>query len=570
MIPEVFFELTLIFALTLVICGIIKMLKQPLIIGYILSGIIAGPFFLKLTTSIDTLSIFANMGIAFLLFLVGLNLNPKTIKEIGKISIITGVGQVLFTSILGFVICQLIGFSVMESIYISIALTFSSTIIIMKLLSDKKDLETLYGKISIGFLIVQDFIVIFILMFLTQNLEVINLGELLIYSVAKGIGIFAVLGIIAWWAVPKITNFIAKSQEYLLLFSIGWCLIIASIFHFLNFSIEAGALIAGMMLSFSPYHYEISSRVRPLRDFLIVLFFILLGSQMVFGNIIDQLPTIIILSILILVGNPLIVIILMGLFGYTKRNSFKAGLTVAQISEFSLILITVGIKLGHLTLDILSLVTIVGIITITGSTYLIIYSDKIYPYLSNILSIFERKGKKIDEHKYQKKNSYNIILFGYNRIGFDVLKTLKKITDRVLVVDYDPNVILQVYKEGVDCRYGDANDVELIQELNINDARLVISTIPDFETNMILLRQIQVDKKKTIFLPVATQHEDAIELYKAGATYVIMPYFLGGTKVSSMIEDFKFNSKKFTKEKKEHMKYLKKRQKECQGPEFKN
>ncbi|MCC7552847.1 cation:proton antiporter [Candidatus Micrarchaeota archaeon] len=569
MIPDVFFEITLIFALTILICGIIKMLKQPLIIGYIISGIIAGPFFLSLTNSIDTLSIFASMGIAFLLFLVGLNLNPKTIKEIGKISIITGVGQVLFTSILGFIICQLLGFSIIESVYISIALTFSSTIIIMKLLSDKKDLETLYGKISIGFLIVQDFIVIFILMFLTQNLEGGNIGETILYSIAKGIGIFFVLGAIAWWIIPKITNFIAKSQEYLLLFSIGWCLIISSIFHMFNFSIEAGALIAGMMLSFSPYHYEISSRVRPLRDFLIVLFFILLGSQMVFGDIFNQIPIIIILSVLILVGNPLIVIILMGWFGYTKRNGFKAGLTVAQISEFSLILITVGIKLEHLTIEILSLVTIVGIITITGSTYLILYSDKIYPYLSGFLSLFERKGKKIDEHKYQKENSYTIVLFGYNRIGFDVLKALKKINDKVLVVDYDPNIILQLYNEGIDSRYGDANDVELIQELNLHNSKMVISTIPDLETNIILLRQIKLKKKRPMFLSVATQFEDALELYKSGADYVIMPYFLGGTKVSSMIEKYKFSTKEFTKEKSEHIQYLKKRQKECKDPDLK-
>ncbi|GAG16612.1 unnamed protein product, partial [marine sediment metagenome] len=255
---------------------------------------------------------------------VGLNLNPRIIRDVGKVSLVTGVGQVIFTSLIGFFIGQLLGFSTMTSIYIAIALTFSSTIIIMKLLSDKGDMETLYGRIAIGFLIVQDLIVIIILMIISSIPAGIDFTTLALETVLKGTGLLILLFLISVYIFPRLTKSIAKSQEFLLLFSIGWCFAISSLFYYLNFSIEAGALVAGITLSLSPYHYEISSKMKPLRDFFIILFFILLGSQMVFTNISQYIIPVLIFSAFILIGNPLIVMVLMGLMGYTKRNSFLA------------------------------------------------------------------------------------------------------------------------------------------------------------------------------------------------------------------------------------------------------
>ena len=254
-----------------------------------------------------------------------------------------------------------------------------------------------------------------------------NIAGLAVESILSGMGLLIILTIISLYIFPPLTRLVAKSQEFLLLFSISWCFAMASLFHYLNFSIEAGALLAGITLSMTPYHYEISSKMKPLRDFFLILFFILLGSQMVFANIYQYIIPCVVFSLLILVGNPLIVMTLMGLMGYTKRNSFLAGLTVAQISEFSLILIALGVKVGHLTNEIVSLITFIALITIAGSTYMISYSNKLYGYLSKYLTLFERKGKKIDEHKYHKDGNYDIILFGYDEIGFDITTSLKKI-----------------------------------------------------------------------------------------------------------------------------------------------
>jgi Kef-type K+ transport system membrane component KefB len=564
MVLNVFLEITVIILLATVISGFMRILKQPLIIGYILTGIVVSPHFLNLVKSNSTMEIFSQIGVSLLLFIVGLSLNMKMLKDVGKISIVTGIGQVVFTSLFGYLIGKfLLGFSTITSIYIAVALTFSSTIIIMKLLSDKGDIDTLYGRISVGFLLVQDLIVIFVLLFISSLSSGGNIGETIFSSILTIVTLIFVIFFFTHYILEKVIKYIARSQEFLLLFSISWCFLLAAIFYIFNFSIEIGALIAGISFASSPYKYEISSKMKSLRDFFLILFFILLGSQMVFGNISNYIIPVIVLSLFILIGNPLIVMILMGFFGYTKRNSFFCGLTVAQISEFSLILISMGVDYKHLDKEILSLVTVVGIITITGSSYMIMYSNKIYQKISKFLKFFERDGKKIDEHRYHKKG-YETILFGYNRIGFDLLGSLKKIKKKFLVVDYNPDIILDLAKDGFDCKYGDVSDLEMLEELDLKSINMCISTIRDAETDLLVIDRIKEVNPKCIIMIVADQIDSAIELYKHGASYVILPHFLGGKHISTMIENYGFDIDKFLKEKISHIDYLKKRKEKKQ------
>lgn len=553
---EIFIEISVIIFITVIIAGILRWFKQPLIIGYIIAGIVIGPLFLNLVRSGETIEIFAHIGIALLLFTVGLNLNPKILKSVGKVSLITGLGQVVFTSIIGFFIGILLGFSTTASIYIAIALTFSSTIIIMKLLSDKGDTDTLYGRIAIGFLLVQDLIVILVLIVVSSLAGEFNIATLAFGVIVKGIGLIGFTLLVGFFILPRITKSIAKSQEFLLLFSIGWCLALASFSYYLNLSIEIGALLAGVTLAMSPYRLEISSKMKPLRDFFIILFFILLGSQMIFSDITQYIIPILIFSAFILIGNPLIVMVLMGLLGYTKRNSFLAGLTVAQISEFSLILVALGVKVGHLTNDILSFVTVVGLITITGSTYLILYADRIYPHLSKYLSVFEKRGRKVDEHMYHKDEAYNIILFGYNRIGFDILEAFKELKRKYLVVDYNPEIIMQLVNRKINCKYGDVGDTELLNKLNLAQIKMAVSTIPKVDTNLLLINKIRKSNETAVIIVISHQIDEATKLYDAGATYVLMPHFLGGHHVAKMIKEHKLNFDEFFKERAVHLEHL--------------
>src|SRR3989344_6484087 len=497
MATSIFIELTLLFIMAIVVSGLAKLLKQPLIVGYIVTGILSGPYFLDLVKSTAAITTFAQIGIVFLLFIVGLNLNPRIVKDLGKVSLITGIGQVVFTTAIGFVICKLLGLPTVASVYISLALAFSSTIIIMKLLSDRDDLESLYGRIATGMLIVQDLVAIFILL-LVSSLYVSsqNVLETIFLALIKVIAATVILYLLGNYLLPKLTKIIARSQEFLLLFSISWCFAIAGIFVYFNFSIEAGALLAGIALSLTPYQHEISSKMRPLRGFFLILFFVLHGSQLLFGNISQVVVPAAALSLLVLLGNPLIVMILMGILGYTKRNGFMAGLTSAQISEFSIILIALAVELNHVAQEFLSLIILIWLITMTGSTYLIVYADRIYPALAKYLKIFEKKGKKVDEHKYHTEKYFEVILFGYNRIGFSILDSLEKLRKKILIIDYDPEVILQLAKDGHECKYGDADDVEMLNELDLSQTKMIISTIPHLETNILILNRVKRARKK--------------------------------------------------------------------------
>jgi Kef-type K+ transport system membrane component KefB len=559
MIEGIFIEIGLITLVTLVVTGIMTALRQPIIIGYILSGILLGPYFLNITQSEGAIGTFAKMGVVFLLFLVGLGLNPKIIKEVGKVSLVTGLGQVLFTSLVGFFIASnLLKFSVTESLYIAVALTFSSTIIIMKIISDKEDTESVYGRIAIGFLIVQD-IVAMLLLLVTSAFagSSESIGETSLIILIKLILSGSILVLIGHFVLPRIMKLAARSQEYLLLSSIGWVLIVAVVFHALEFSMEIGALLAGITLANSPYRFEITSKLKPLRDFFVFMFFVLLGSQMVFTSIGQSVVPIVVFSLFILIGNPLIVMITMGALGYTKKSSFFAGLTVAQISEFSLIYIALGITVGHIGKDILPLVTIIGLITIAGSTYMMIYSEKIYSVISKYLTIFEKKGKKVDEYKFHEGNEFDAILFGYHRMGRSIKQSLEKLGVSHLVVDYNPEVIKKLSEEGAECRYGDAGDAELLNELNLCKAKIIISTVKDFDTNALVIERVREKNKKVIIITVSNQAEEALELYERGSSYVILPQQLGGYHASMMIEEYQFDIKKFMNEKTFHQKQLK-------------
>jgi Kef-type K+ transport system membrane component KefB/Trk K+ transport system NAD-binding subunit len=563
MIEGIFVQLSIVLVIATIFSAIARLLKQPLIISYIATGIVVSPYFLNIVGYESSVTILSEMGVALLLFLVGISLSPKVIKEVGKVAVITGVGQVLFTTVIGFFIIQQFGFDFVSSLYLAIALAFSSTIIIMKLLSDRGDVDTLYGKISIGFLLVQDLIAVFILLGVTAFSGGLGL-ETMAYDMAiNGVILLAALSFIGIFILPRAGKFIASSQEFLFLFSIAWCMAFAALFNYFNFSVEIGALAAGVMLSLSPYNDEIASKVKPLKDFFIILFFIFLGSQMQFGNISAYILPAVLLSGFVLIGNPLILMILMGAMGYSRRNGFFAGLTVAQISEFSLILVGLGVSVGHIKGDILSIATLVGIITIGCSSYLILYAHKIYPYLSDFLRIFEKKEIKESEMKKEKK--YDVIMFGYDRVGYDIMKSLKKLKKQVLIIDYNPVTVSKLRSRGYHCKYGDANDMELLTRLDFRHSKMIISTIPDFDTNALILRMARKGRGRSIVITVAQCIDDAIALYELGSTYVITPHLIGGHYTAGMITKYKFNMSRFTKEKQNHLFHLRRRKQKMSG-----
>lgn len=504
-----------------------KYAKQPILIGYLFAGAVTSYFGFLTGGEFETLG---KIGVALLLFLVGLEMNISEISTIGKAALITGLGQISFTSVIGFLISTLLGYSVITSLYIAVALTFSSTIIIVKLLSEKRDLNSLYGKISVGFLLVQDLVAVLILMFLAG----FRSGEVsafsILYLVFKAVGLFA----FTWYLSKKILpslfqKIVGHSSELLFVVSIAWALGISALVGGpLGFSFEIGGFLAGLALSNVSEHLGVASKTKPLRDFFLTIFFVTLGSQLIVDNLGVVLVPSLIFSLFVLIGNPIIVMSILGRLGYKKRTSFLASVTVAQISEFSFILMAMGLSLGHLTNPAVTTIVMVGAITMTISTYLILGAEKIYPKIKSWLTVFEKHTTNELVVVGDEKFNDHIILVGCDRTGQRLLPFFKNKAHQLVVVDYNPDIFKKLSQDKIKTVLGDATDEEILKLLNIGASSMVICTASTLSENVSLLKHIKGFKKAPTFIGNAQTREDAIKLYERGANFVLVPEVLAG------------------------------------------
>jgi Kef-type K+ transport system membrane component KefB len=550
---NIFTELSVVIAIGALISLVMRVIKQPLIIGYILTGIVVGPSVLNIVKNESTINVFASIGIALLLFIIGLGLNPRVIKEVGKVTLITGGIQILLTTLVGFLFSRAFGWSKTESLFVGLALAFSSTIIILKLLSDKKEQTRLYGKITIGILLLQDIVAALALVLVAARSEGSFSFTTLLWLGLKGLAVAVPLYLISLFVLPRMNKIIAGSQEFLFLFAIGWGFGAAALFEHFGFSLEVGALFAGVALATLPYAQEIASRLRPLRDFFVVVFFIALGTRLSFANVSSLLLPIIIFLLIVAFIKPFIVMITMGVLGYTKNTSFKAAGSLAQISEFSLVFVLLGQQQGLVRPDIANIMTIVALITIATSSYAITYSNQIYTLLESHLTMFERKKT----HKENvKPHRYDMVLFGYNKGGQEFVRVMEQMNKKYVVVDYDPEVIDSLEHQQVNYLYGDVTDLEMLEELNMATAKLVVSTVSDHDTNLFLVRWLEKVNPHAVFVCAAESASQASSLYEEGAAYVMMPHYIGSEKIGSFIKRNGFNKSEFRKFREKHLQYL--------------
>lgn len=531
---SIFTQLTLVIVIAAVVSLIMRLLRQPLILGYILTGIIVGPSVFGMITAKEAFDSFSEVGITLLLFIIGLGLNAGVIKSLGKVAVVTATSILLLVGGAGLAASQVLGFGMAEGIIVGLALFFSSTIIILKVLSDKREVSRLYGQIAVGVILVDDIVATLAILVVgaigtTGGLSVSDIGIL----VAKGFGLAVGLYIVGAKIMPRFSKFFANSQELLFLFAVSWGLGVATLFYVAGFSHEVGALFAGVSLASLPYATEMSARLKPLRDFFIVLFFVSLGETFTFGALSDSIIPALILSLIVLLGKPLFVMASLGALGYTRLTSFKAGIHLSQISEFSIILIVFANSLGLVSAQATAIITLVALITIAISTYLMKYDDKIFRLIEHQLRIFERKD--IKERK-QSHTLYPIILFGYHRGGHEFLKAFREMKQRYLVVDYDPEIIEHLETQGIRHAYGDATDSEFLEDINASKAKLIVSTIGDIEANRELLKYLRHHNPTGSFICHANNYDEAAELYRHGASYVMLPHFLGSERISTYIK----------------------------------
>ncbi len=521
-----FYEIGFILGVAALLGLLGTIFRQPLIVAFIAVGIVVGPSFLGITEESEELELLAEVGIAVLLFVVGLKLDLQVIRTMGRVALITGLGQVLFTSAIGFVLAFVLGYDLAASAYIAIALTFSSTIIIVKLLSDKREIDSLHGRIAVGFLIVQDIVVVLTMI----AISAVGTGEdpdplreaLLV--VGKGTLMLAGVALLMRYVIPRVVPLLARTQELLVLSAIAWAVGLAVVGDSLGFSKEVGAFLAGVSLASTPFRESISGRLTSVRDFLLLFFFVNLGASLEFDGLGDQVFPAIVLSLFVLVGNPLVVIALMGAMGYRRRTGFLAGLAVAQISEFSLIFAALGVSLGHIESDTLGLITLVGVITIGLSTYLIIYSHPLYDRFGHLLKPFERSVKHPEDEAGDLPTTVDIVIFGIGRYGSAISAGLRERGDRVLGIDFDPEAVRHWQSRGWPVHYGDAEDPEMLHSLPLSSARYVVCAVPVVEANLALLRALQHEKYHGQIVLTAHSEGEATRLTELGGHIILRPF----------------------------------------------
>lgn len=526
---DAFAELAALLVIAAVAGAIAVRLKQPLLIAYIVVGIAVGPAGFALVSSHDQIEVLAQVGVAVLLFVVGLKLDLTRVRDIGPVALATGLGQLAFTIVFGFLIILALGKGLVEALYVAVALTFSSTIIIVKLLSDKGELDALHGRIAIGFLIVQDIAVVLAMMAMSSLGTGADASAWVVAASLVGrITAAAVLMFVLMrYVLPDLLHRIARSQELLLIFAIAWGTGLAALGEWVGFSKEAGAFLAGFSLASTAYREVISARLTGIRDFLLLFFFIHLGAELDMTTLGAEVWPAVWLSLFVLIGNPLIVMAIMGAMGYRKRTGFLAGLTVAQISEFSIVFVAMGISLGHVGVEALGLTTLVGLITITLSTYMILYSHPLYRTLAPLLGVFERRRpyrELGDENTTSDEAQPEVLVIGLGRYGLRLARRLRDEGLHVIGVDCDPDVVRRLSHTDLNVRFGDGHDAAFLDSLPMDGLRWAISTLPELDSNRVLLYALAERRFSGEIAVVARDDAQGAQLWQMGAPVILYPF----------------------------------------------
>lgn len=477
--------LFLVAAAALAVLG--RGIRMPAIVAYMLAGLLLGPG-LGLVRASDPVEVISTFGIALLLFVVGLELSLDRIKDVGRVAVIAGIGQVVFTAAGGFLVSQLLGYTPVESFFIATALTFSSTVIVVKLLDEKRELQTLYGRIAVGIFLVQDLVAIVLLTVLAGLGGVAAEGSSgvapgLLRAFAGMAVLLAVALVASRWLLPVVLRWFAESLEALFIASLSWCLLFVLFAERLELSLEIGAFLAGLSLAQLPFNEDLRRRTHPLMSFCIAVFFVSLGSRMQLDAGGDFLLHAVVLSLFVLIGNPVIFMWIIARFGYGERTAFLTSVSVAQISEFSFVFAAMGMSAGMVDASILAIIGTVGLVTMGGSAYMILYNGPLYEWFRKrrLLRVFRSLPE--EDQDVTAARSGHIVVIGMNALGRRIVAGLVSRGLDVLAIDTRPGRLVDLPCETL---IGNVEYLEVLQQAQIRNARLVVSALQVEEVNRML------------------------------------------------------------------------------------
>lgn len=526
----------LVFIVATLFAFIAKALKQPLILAYLIAGVVIGPEIgLAWVTDKETIELISEIGLILLLFIIGLEIDLRKLVSAGRTLVVAGISQFVLCAVMGIGLAMAMGFTPgtgnFDWLYLAVTLALSSTLIVVKLLYDKFELTTFPGRVTLGILIFQDIWAI-VFLALQPNLQDPRLGELA-ESFLKGAGLVFVSLALSRYALSRLFAFVAKVPELLLIAALAWCFFVSGAADWLELSREMGALVAGVSLSTFPYNIDVIAKVINIRDFFVTLFFVALGMKV-------PQPSLAILgaaagmSVFVFASRLLSVFPVLYFLGNGLRASLIPAINLSQMSEFSLVIASLGLALNHVSDELVAILTVVFAITAVLSTYLIGYNHQIQRGLGGMLGkIGFVSGANSPDDDIEAERASAVVFLGCFREASSILREIESqstgadeggMIGQILVIDFNPLVLQELKRRGIRGLYGDLAHMDTLHHAHIHPAKVVAGTIPDAilrgTTNARLLQQTRRLCPHAQIIVAADHISSAVALYEQGADFV--------------------------------------------------
>ena len=527
-----------------------RRIRQPLILGYVLGGALLGPHIgIGLVTDETSIELISEMGLILLLFIIGLEISVPALARTGRTIAVTAALQFPLSVLLAWWVLGDVTVGAggaFDGIYLAIALSLSSTLIIVKLLADKVELTTFAGRLTLGVTVLQD---LWAIAFLALQPSLHNLAPApLLTSMAAGIALVTSAAVLSRLVLPRLFRWIAPSPELTLLTAMAWCFVVAGIAGRLDLSREMGALIAGMVIAAFPYGIEVISRLAGVRDFFVTLFFVSLGLKIPAPSL--RLALVAAgLALFVVISRVLVVYPICTLLRLDLRTAGVVSINLVPVSEFSLVIVGLGLAYGHVSRDLSSLVLYTMLITSVIATYAIRANHRIATGIARTIAVVGlprgRGGRRPPPESGPPAPPREIFFLGVSHEGFELLGRLERASpgtrDRVVAVDFNPETLERLQANGIECHYGDLTNTDTLRHAGIERARVVVSSIHDYflqgTDNLRLLRQARALAPSASVIVTAVTPEEAQRLYSEGADYVLVPSILAAGHLAALLVD---------------------------------
>ncbi len=524
-------DFALLIVAAAVLSYIARLTKQPTIVAYVLTGVVVGPIGLGIVTEDQLIEIVAELGLGFLLFLLGIEMRFDDIKEIARPVGAIAVGQAILQAIASTAVALLLGFTLFQSLMIALATTFGATPIIVKVLGDKDDLKSLYGKVDVGILIFQDIYLVMALAILAVG----TVGEVseIAFSMGRVFFLMGVIGVVAYLAsqylLPALLRASAANKSTLFTVGIAWAFVFIFAAETLDLSVEIGAFLAGLALAQLPYSTELKERMRPVTNFFIAVFFASIALQMEVDQLLAYWQEALIAAALLISINFVIVFSLFYSQRFDIETSFLGTISMLQVSEFSLVLGALAVEQGFVEEGILGFLSLMALITMPISTYYVIYNRQIYRYVEPYLQRLEREDT-VEAQPVEYEN--HAVIVGYSRLTGEIADVVDDAVDEVVFIEDRAEYVEELMAADRGFIFGNARHGDIRQDANVSGAEVLVSAT---ERTAVSLRLVE-DAPDALSIVAATTEDEASLLFEAGADYVIMGRGLVGEELAELLD----------------------------------